>query len=45
MLGCDTAQGYFISRPRSAANLEDWLHDSAWGLRVQGPRSEILHIV
>ena len=33
MLGCDTAQGYFISRPRRADELEDWLHSSEWGLR------------
>jgi diguanylate cyclase (GGDEF)-like protein len=33
MLGCDTAQGYFISRPRTAAELEEWLHSSEWGLR------------
>jgi diguanylate cyclase (GGDEF)-like protein len=33
MLGCDTAQGYFISRPRKAEDLEDWLHASDWGLR------------
>lgn len=24
-LGCDTAQGYFISRPVAALDLEDWL--------------------
>jgi hypothetical protein len=33
MLGCDTAQGYFISRPRKAAELEEWLQSSEWGLR------------
>ncbi|MBI5463071.1 MAG: EAL domain-containing protein [Gammaproteobacteria bacterium] len=45
MLGADTAQGYYISRPRSAADLETWLHDSEWGLRVQGPRGDTLHLV
>ena len=27
ILGCDTAQGYFIARPMSAENLEFWLID------------------
>ncbi|HEY9199078.1 MAG TPA: EAL domain-containing protein [Gammaproteobacteria bacterium] len=44
MLGCDTAQGYYLSRPRSAEDLEIWLRDSHWGLRAQGPR-DTLHIV
>jgi diguanylate cyclase (GGDEF)-like protein len=30
-LGCDQAQGYFLSRPVSAAKLEEWLAGSAWG--------------
>ena len=33
-LGCDFAQGYLISRPLAAAELEDWLHTSEWGLPV-----------
>jgi len=45
MLGCDTAQGYYISRPRNAADLEVWLRDSEWGLRAKGARNETLHIV
>jgi diguanylate cyclase (GGDEF)-like protein len=45
MLGCDTAQGYYISRPRNAADLEIWLRDSEWGLRAKGLRNETLHIV
>lgn len=44
MLGCDTAQGYFISRPRTAEALEIWLHESEWGLRPQDTR-DTLHIV
>ena len=28
-LGCDTAQGYFISRPLAASVLENWLKDKA----------------
>lgn len=30
-LGCDQAQGYFLSRPISAAKLEEWIAGSAWG--------------
>lgn len=44
MLGCDTAQGYYLSRPRSAEGLETWLRESHWGLRIQGPRDS-LHVV
>ncbi len=43
-LGCDTAQGYFISRPRNAIELEIWLRDSDWGLRAKAALSETLHI-
>ena len=31
-MGCDLAQGYWISRPLSAGDLMTWLVDSAWGL-------------
>lgn len=31
-LGCDVGQGYFISRPISATELERWLRESPWGL-------------
>lgn len=41
MLGCDTAQGYFISRPRKAEELEEWLHSGEWGLR-RAIRPEII---
>ncbi|HEX8155258.1 MAG TPA: EAL domain-containing protein, partial [Thermoanaerobaculia bacterium] len=30
-MGCDLAQGYWISRPLNAASLMQWLVDSAWG--------------
>jgi len=30
-LGCDQAQGYFMSRPLPAAGLEEWLRNSLWG--------------
>ncbi len=29
-MGCDEAQGYFISRPEPAAVIERWLEDAAW---------------
>ncbi len=44
MLGCDMAQGYFISRPLSAVELEHWLQTSSWGLRSQNSRPEIVAI-
>jgi EAL domain-containing protein (putative c-di-GMP-specific phosphodiesterase class I) len=33
-LGCDLAQGYWISRPVSAAPLMAWLVESSWGLKI-----------
>lgn len=30
VLGCDTSQGYFMSKPLSIDRLEQWLKDSAW---------------
>jgi EAL domain-containing protein (putative c-di-GMP-specific phosphodiesterase class I) len=32
-LGCDLAQGYWIGRPMSAADLMAWLKETSWGLR------------
>jgi diguanylate cyclase (GGDEF)-like protein/PAS domain S-box-containing protein len=32
-MGCDLAQGYFISRPIPAAALMTWLTDNFWGLK------------
>jgi diguanylate cyclase (GGDEF)-like protein len=43
-LGCDTAQGYYMCRPRAAAELTTWLAESRWGRpslgtgRPQSPR-------
>jgi predicted signal transduction protein with EAL and GGDEF domain len=33
-IGCDLAQGYWISKPMSAPDLTKWLVDSAWGLTL-----------
>jgi EAL domain-containing protein (putative c-di-GMP-specific phosphodiesterase class I) len=30
-MGCDVAQGYFLSRPLPAAELERWVRTSPWG--------------
>jgi len=32
-MGCDLAQGYFISRPVPAATLMAWLTENSWGLK------------
>lgn len=32
-LGCDEAQGYFISRPMAAPELIKWLNESQWSLK------------
>jgi len=31
-MGCDLAQGYWISRPLNAIDLRQWLTDTSWGL-------------
>jgi len=31
-LGCDSAQGYYLSRPLPVAELEQWLANSPWGV-------------
>ena len=31
-LGCDAAQGYFMSRPKPAKELDEWLAQSQWGI-------------
>jgi EAL domain-containing protein (putative c-di-GMP-specific phosphodiesterase class I) len=32
-LGCDTAQGYYMSRPLPASELTRWFSESPWGLK------------
>jgi diguanylate cyclase (GGDEF)-like protein len=34
-LGCDDAQGYYMSHPLSADGLTDWLQQSPWGKKRQ----------
>jgi EAL domain-containing protein (putative c-di-GMP-specific phosphodiesterase class I) len=35
LLGCDAAQGYFMSRPILADELTRWLSESRWHLKKQ----------
>src|SRR6185503_14331352 len=40
-LGCDEAQGYFMSKPLPVVQLEKWLNESKWGFEPQAaPISE-----
>ena len=41
-LGCDTAQGHYISRPLSADDLSTWLKQSSWALK-RNPKLIRLH--
>jgi EAL domain-containing protein (putative c-di-GMP-specific phosphodiesterase class I) len=34
LLGCDTAQGYYMSRPKPAVELERWIAESPWGIKT-----------
>ena len=45
--GCDFVQGYFISRPLSAEDLESWLRTSEWGDREtpRPPRPKAIRVV
>ena len=38
-LGCDLAQGYWISRPVPAAAFMKWLGDTAWGMSFAAKRT------
>lgn len=42
-LGCDIAQGHYISRPLSADELAVWLKQSSWGLEKRHPKLVRLH--
>jgi diguanylate cyclase (GGDEF)-like protein len=42
-LGCDTAQGHYISRPLSADELALWLQQSSWGIAKRNPKLVRLH--
>lgn len=35
-MGCDAAQGYYMSRPLPVAEFTCWLKESPWGMKV-GP--------
>jgi diguanylate cyclase (GGDEF)-like protein len=37
-LGCDTAQGHYISRPLTADELAVWLKQSSWGFSNRNPK-------
>jgi diguanylate cyclase len=37
-LGCDEAQGYYMSRPLPASGLTQWMFDSPWGFRNRANR-------
>jgi diguanylate cyclase (GGDEF)-like protein/PAS domain S-box-containing protein len=46
--GCDSAQGFFFSRPRSAAELEAWLTESTYAappLPGPGPSTPALRLI
>jgi EAL domain-containing protein (putative c-di-GMP-specific phosphodiesterase class I) len=36
-LGCDAAQGYYLSRPQPAEALAHWMHESPWGRATPPP--------
>lgn len=36
-MGCDSAQGYYLSRPMPASEVERWLRTSTWGIKSVPP--------
>jgi diguanylate cyclase (GGDEF)-like protein len=42
-LGCDEAQGYFMSKPLPVAQLEKWLNESKWGFEPQAAPISSFH--
>jgi diguanylate cyclase (GGDEF)-like protein len=41
-LGCDLAQGYFISRPLPPDRFEQWLRESTWGAHAPPPLIQVV---
>ena len=39
-LGCDAAQGYYMSRPLSSEDLLKWLRESPWGIAEHQPEKK-----
>ncbi|MGH8551327.1 MAG: EAL domain-containing protein, partial [Methylococcales bacterium] len=37
-LGCDEAQGYFITRPQDFESLKEWFSTSSWKVEPDGGR-------
>lgn len=42
-LGCDIAQGYYLSKPAAIADFNRWLHESPWGLEHRRKAAEADH--
>lgn len=38
LLGCDQAQGYYFSKPISAADFETWINSQGWRDQIRGAR-------
>ena len=41
-LGCDSAQGYFMSKPLSAEKFKEWIKSSAWGGKTEASAKKIV---
>ena len=39
--GCDTAQGYYMSKPLPAAQLAQWLKESQWGISINAQAAHL----
>jgi diguanylate cyclase (GGDEF)-like protein len=38
-LGCNLAQGYYMSRPKPAEELDRWFAESPWGIKTSGKKA------